>query len=133
MGTKKIMDFVETELTELEILHGEIISHTRQGSSIVIVFKSGCKYKLGLPILTHNTVVEDSIVSEKPDEYGRIPCRVMFVSNSPDMVEMLERYGYEKRFGDGNSQPNCLAIAPKKKWYWTVAKSSNRDSVIKYL
>ncbi|MDV3461793.1 hypothetical protein CMV04_12310 [Elizabethkingia anophelis] len=45
-------------------------------------------------------------------------CRIIYVEKSDDIECMLKSFGYEKRSGDGSYKKDCMAIIPKKKWYW---------------
>ncbi len=48
--------------------------------------------------------------------YGRL-----FTNNSrktDDLIEFLNKQGYEKRSGSGAYIRNQIVIVPKKKWYW---------------
>ncbi|WP_164504600.1 hypothetical protein [Elizabethkingia anophelis] len=40
------------------------------------------------------------------------------MEKSDDIECMLKSFGYEKRSGDGSYKKDCIAIIPKKKWYW---------------
>lgn len=45
-------------------------------------------------------------------------CRIIVVSNTPDTVQMLNLFGYEKRSGSASYTRDTICIVPKKKWFW---------------
>lgn len=48
---KEVLKIVETNISELEKIHGEIIKYSEYGNCIVMTFKDGKKYKITLPSL----------------------------------------------------------------------------------
>ena len=56
-------------------------------------------------------------------------CRIVYVDKSDDLEETLKSFGYSKRSGDASYTKDCIAIVPKKKWYWFCNLSKEyRDS-----
>lgn len=47
----KILDIIEVSLLKLEKVHGEIEKSVKYGNCVVVTFKDGKAYKIGLPSL----------------------------------------------------------------------------------
>lgn len=50
-------------------------------------------------------------------------CRIIVVNNTPDMIETLKSFGYEKRSGSAGYSRETICIVPKKKWFWETSES----------
>jgi len=50
-------------------------------------------------------------------------CRIIVVNNTPDMIETLKSFGYEKRSGSAGYTRESICIVPKKKWFWESSES----------
>lgn len=59
-------------------------------------------------------------------------CRIIVVSNTPEMNETLKSFGYEKRSGSAAYTRESICIVPKKKWFW-VSNETVGTSYIKQL
>lgn len=62
----------------------------------------------------------------KFDAYGKQLCTVVYVDNTPDMVEHLEKSGYQKCSGDQASQQSAIAIVLAKKKFWKCSNKSRK-------
>lgn len=62
----------------------------------------------------------------KKDEYGKDLCTVIYVDNTPDMVEHLEKSGYQRRTGDQSRSQNTIAIVLSKKYYWPCSRKCKK-------
>jgi hypothetical protein len=50
-------------------------------------------------------------------------CRIIVVNNTPDIIDTLKSFGYEKRAGSAVYNRNTICIVPKKKWFWESNQS----------